>query len=143
MDVRDFHGQLINFSFSYSNFTYIFSILVEVDIVLIWTIARNDCNVGHNCESFCYIINITFYTIMPYLSKSGLLKVQDSKTYVFTSHDLKVQDSSNCPKVLKYGIISIYGAKFYLQVINNNTFIYVEFFHLFVTFYIIIDVKYW
>jgi hypothetical protein len=41
---------------------------------------------------------------MPYLSKSGLLKIQGSKTYVFTSHDWKVQDSPNCPEVLKYGI---------------------------------------
>jgi hypothetical protein len=44
---------------------------------------------------------------MPYLSKSGLLKVHDSKIYVFISHDLKVQDSPNCPKVLKYDIAII------------------------------------
>jgi hypothetical protein len=43
---------------------------------------------------------------MPYLSKSRLLKVQDSKTYVFMPHDLKVEDSPNCLKVLKYGIQS-------------------------------------
>jgi hypothetical protein len=41
---------------------------------------------------------------MPYLSKSELLKVQDSKTYVFTPHDLKVQDSPNYPEELKYGM---------------------------------------
>jgi hypothetical protein len=43
------------------------------------------------------------YALMPYLSKSRLLKVQDSKTYVFMPHDL-VQDSPNwkylTPKVL-------------------------------------------
>jgi hypothetical protein len=43
--------------------------------------------------------------LMPYLSKSGLLTVQDSKAYIFTPHVLKVQDSPNCPEVLKYGII--------------------------------------
>jgi hypothetical protein len=41
---------------------------------------------------------------MPYLSKFGLLKVQDSKTYVFMPHDLKVQDSFNSPEVFKYDI---------------------------------------
>jgi hypothetical protein len=45
---------------------------------------------------------------MPYLSKSELLKVQDSKTYVFMPHDLKVHDSSNYPKVLKYDISVAY-----------------------------------
>ena len=44
---------------------------------------------------------------MPYLSKSGLLKVQNSETYVFTAHDLKVQDSPDCPEVLKYGNLII------------------------------------
>jgi hypothetical protein len=32
------------------------------------------------------------------------VNLENSRTYVFTPHDLKVQDSPNCPEVLKYGI---------------------------------------
>jgi hypothetical protein len=61
----------------------------------------------HIATYFSYIIIGLFLYIvhyMPYLSKSGLLKVQDSKIYVFMPHDLKVFDPPKCLKVLKYGI---------------------------------------